>query len=126
LSSAEMVSRVYLALDELDVHNARITRLDHTKILDFQKENRIKAVKNAKEKAGYILQAIGKSAGDPLQVNEGENWVEHQQPGGRMDFREASNSMMLTKYGADKGADEDLSIRKIKIRSGFNVKFEIR
>lgn len=125
LSSAEMVSRVYERLDKLDVHHARITRLDHSKILEHQKENRIKAIKAAKDKAEYLLAAVGQSAGAPLQISEGENWVDNGPQGPRPGamYRNAIQTMELA---GDAGADEDISIRKIKIRSGFQVKFEIR
>lgn len=122
VNSADVVGRVYERLDKLDVHSARISRLDHTKILDHQKENRIKAIKAAKDKAEYLLAAVGKSAGDPLQINEGENWVDNGPQGPRPMYRNAIQSMEMV----DAGGEEDISIRKIKIRSGFQVKFEIR
>ncbi len=122
VNSAEMLSKVYEQLDKLSVHDARITRLDHTRILEYQKENRIKAIKAAKEKADYILTAIDQKAGDPLQVLEGENWVEH----GMQEQRAGVFHNALKVSGLDAGADEDLSMRKIRIRSGFTVKFEIK
>jgi uncharacterized protein YggE len=124
LSTAEMVGKVYERLDLIDVHYARISRLDHTKILDFQKENRIKAMKAAKEKAEYLLSAIGKTAGNPLQVLEGENWVDNGPQGPRpgIMYKNAMQSM----ESFDKEVEEPISMRKIKIRSGYSVKFEIK
>lgn len=123
VGTADMVGKVYERLDQIDVDNARVSRLDHTKILDYQKENRIKALKAAKEKAEYLLAAVGKSAGDPLQVNEGENWVDNGPQNPRPMYRNAIQAFETAPGAAE---DEEISIRKIKLRSGFQVKFEIR
>lgn len=123
LSDADMISKVYERLDKIDAQDAYISRYTHSKILDYQKENRIKAMKAAKEKVEYLLSAVGQQAGPPLQISESENWVQDQPPVvyGRMTmmnaYQEKSAPMM------DSGSD--ISFKKIKIRSSFLVKYEI-
>lgn len=123
VSSADMVGKVYERLDKMNVHDARLTKLDHSQILELQKQNRIKAIKAAREKAEYLLNAIGHKPGAALQVNEGENWVEGSEQGPRPLYKNA-----IQAYGNDGmlNEDESISIRKIKIRSGVMVRFEIK
>lgn len=121
ISSVDVLGKVYERLDKMDAHDAYISKYTHSKILDFQKESRIKAIKAAKEKADYLLAALDQKAGTPLQIVETENYVQDQPP---IYYARAKNVAMA--YESDKaGEEQEISFKKIKIRSGFLVKFEI-
>lgn len=119
VSSAETVGRVYEKLDKMNAHDAYISSFKHSKILDYQKENRIKALKAAKEKVDYLLAAVGQQAGLPLQINEYDNYVQEAPMQPRY---MAKNAVMA--YDANQ-AGEEISFKKIKIRSSIMVKYEI-
>ena len=70
VADAEMVRKVFKELDRLEIENARIDRVSHSKEIEFRKEQRIKAIQAAKEKADYLLGAIGEKAGSALVVLE--------------------------------------------------------
>lgn len=123
VAGTDMLAKVYERLDKMNAHDAYISRYTHSKILDYQKENRIKAVKAAKEKAEYLLAALGKKAGAPLQIVETDNYVQDQPPvvyGRAMAYMNVAQN-----YENEKVAETELSFKKIKIRSGFLVKYEI-
>ena len=122
IGDADMLAKVYERLDRINAHDAYISRYSHSKILDFQKENRIKAVKAAKEKVDYLLAALGQQAGTPLQVMETENYVQDQPPVmyGRMAYKNVAQA-----YESDKQEESEISFKKIKIRASFLVKYEI-
>ncbi|PBQ33825.1 hypothetical protein CNR22_19240 [Sphingobacteriaceae bacterium] len=123
VGDAEMLSKVYEKLDKINAYDAYISRYTHSKILDFQKECRIKAIKVAKEKVDYILAAVDQKAGTPIQIMETENYVQDQPPVygyGRMD-KMAMNSVSV----GGNAESSDISFKKIKIRSGFLVRYEI-
>lgn len=119
ISNADMVNKVYAKLDKINVFDAYISNYTYSKIIEFTKENRIKAIKAAKEKADYTLAAIGQQAGQPLQINEIENYV--VQPMYAMKRNMLSNS--AAEY--DKSSEESIDFKKIKIKSSFLVKYEI-
>jgi uncharacterized protein YggE len=122
VQDASMVGKVYERLDRINAQDAYISRFTHSKILDFQKENRIKAIKAAKDKAEYLLAAVGKQAGNPLQVMETDNYV---QDGPQPPMYRARNSVQSMDFsGGDDG--HDISFKKIRVRSGFMVKYEIK
>jgi len=72
VADAEMVRKVFSELDRLEIEDARIDRVSHSKEVEFRKEQRIKAIQEAKEKADDLLAAIGEKTGGALVVKEGD------------------------------------------------------
>ncbi|HEY0976768.1 MAG TPA: SIMPL domain-containing protein [Flavobacteriales bacterium] len=70
VGDAEMVRKVFLELDRLQIEDARIDHVSHSKEVEFRREQRIKAIQAAKEKADYLLEAIGERTGAALKVEE--------------------------------------------------------
>jgi len=123
IGSAELLSKVYEKFDRMDVYDAFVSRYTHSKILDLQKENRIKAIKAAKEKVDYLLAAIGQQAGQAYQITESLNYVED---GSNSMPRAAYLNTMQSFNEADTNTESsEISFKKIKIRSSFLVKYEI-
>ncbi|MDI1354678.1 MAG: SIMPL domain-containing protein [bacterium] len=123
INNAELLSKVYERLDKMNAQDAFVSKYTHSGILELQKENRIKAIKAAKEKVDYLLSAIGQQAGQALQITESANYVEDgAYPMPRNAYLNASQSMA---DGNPAGDTQELSFKKIKIRSSFIVKYEI-
>lgn len=134
IAQADMLSKVYEKLDKMNAFDAYISKLSHSKITEFQKENRLKAIKAAKDKAEYLLAAIGKQAGQPLQVIEADNSVQntpysyynnYYYRGGRVGNAVQSYNSVNSVSDGNSGS-EDISIKKIKVVSSFLVKYEIK
>lgn len=122
VGGTDMIAKVYERLDKINAQDAYISRVTHSKILDFQKENRIKAMKAAKEKVEYLLGAVGQQAGKPLEIRELDNYVSEGPMYGK---RYMANNMAIQAYSDAGGAEPEMSFKKIKIRSSFQVKYEI-
>ncbi|MCA0431042.1 MAG: SIMPL domain-containing protein [Bacteroidetes bacterium] len=127
LNNVDILNKVYEKLDLINAHDAFISKLNHTKILDFQKENRIKAIKAAKDKAEYLLVAVGKQIGNPIQIIETENST-HNTPYNYYRGRSMANTVQsYNAYTSDAESNKhDISIKKIKVVSSFMVKYEIK
>jgi hypothetical protein len=124
VSSADMVGKVYERLDKINAYDAYISRLSHSRILEFNKENRIKAIKAAKEKVDYVLNAVGKQSGSPLQITETDNVVHNGLYG--PNYRAANNAQIFSSIDRiSNDVSEEIAIKKIKIVSSFLVKYEI-
>jgi len=126
VGNADMVTKVYERLDKINAHDAYISKLNHTKILEFTKENRIKAIKAAKDKVDYLAAAVGNQLGAPIQITETLNSVENNPHGyyynGRM-------SNAVQSYGGMENSEsvgDEISFKKIKIKASFLVKYEIK
>lgn len=125
VSDAATVGKVYLELEKLNIKDAFISKVGHSKIEALRKEARIAAIKDAKDKADYMLIAIGEQTGKPLIIKENaffDNTV----------TRLAANYGYLYEkdlsygtYGGSTGKEE-VQFNKIKINISIYVKFEIK
>lgn len=67
---AYMVGKVFEQLDKLNIQDAYISEVSHSKIKDYEKEVRINAIKDAKDRADYLLTAIDEKRGKAMEVYE--------------------------------------------------------
>lgn len=115
LSTASEVTRVFEMLHDNDIKEATISRVDHSKMDELRKEVRINAIKAAKDKATYLLEAIGQQPGKPLIVREEMG----------MPYR-ANMYSNVSFDAAAMGRQEETDFRKIKIQFSYYVKYEIK
>jgi len=113
------IAKLLDILDEVKAENAYISRLDHSKMDDFKKEVKIKAVKNAKEKANYLLGAVGEKTGKILFIQERDSYV---QPYVR---KMATLSLMDEKADTPSLNEQDISFQKIKLNYKVFARFAI-
>ena len=73
LSSAKEVAMVFEKLNDIKINNIYIEKVNHTKYNAIVKEIEIKAIKNAKHKADYLLHAIGETTGKSLIIRQNNN-----------------------------------------------------
>lgn len=70
VNSATLLSKVFAELDKLKIKEAFIQKVTHSKLDSLNKVIRVMAIKNAKEKADYLLSAINEKCGKALIVSE--------------------------------------------------------
>ncbi|MDD4193035.1 MAG: SIMPL domain-containing protein [Mangrovibacterium sp.] len=75
VSTTTELTRLWNILEEVEAQNAYVSRVDHSQMEDLKKEVKIKAVKNAKEKASYLLDAAGEKLGGVLFLQERESYL---------------------------------------------------
>ena len=109
-------------LDALNIYGSYIAKVNHSKILEYKKEVRIMAIKAAKEKADYLLEAIGEETGKALKVNELNQNMGYANTS--LNSRSMGHSIHKEKK---EGSDEVvIQFKKIKLRASIYVKFEIK
>jgi len=124
VSDALMVGKVFEALEKLEIADASIKRVSHTKIDSLRREVRINAIKAGKEKANYLLSAIGEQPGRPLIIRE-----ENQDPSDFRAFRGTviqRERMSNDSWSSGEPVQEEITFQKIKIRSAIYIKYEIK
>lgn len=127
VTDAKMVGLVFQQLDKLEISDAYIPKVSHTKIDSLRKEVRIRAIKTAKDKADYLLAAIGEQAGKPLLITE----VETPQALGHLAGVNVSSYQSTRMFGSydkdkDSGGEQEIQFKKIKIECVIYVKFGIK
>ncbi len=125
VKDAATVGKVYLEMDKLNIRDAFIEKVTHSKIEAYKKEVRIGAIKDAKDKADYLLNAIGESTGKPLVVVDQLNEIQpnHFSQYGYAKLDEISS--YDKNYGGSMGTDV-VQFSKIKIKMNIYVKFGIK
>ncbi|MBA3828278.1 MAG: SIMPL domain-containing protein [Taibaiella sp.] len=123
VSSADMTSRIFHDLEDINIKNAVVSKVDYYGKDVLKKELRIAAVKNAKIQAEYMLEAIGQTAGKPLYINENSN---NYMPYMNMAMSKRANvdNAQTDNTSADNG--DYIEFKKIKFSSTVNAKFEIK
>jgi uncharacterized protein YggE len=101
--------------------NADISRVAHSEIEKYRKEVKIIAVKAAKEKAGYLLEAIGESVGKPLMIQERESYDDVMPIA---NYRMKAMSAMADSEMAPEEMPE-LSFQKITLKYSVFARFAI-
>ncbi len=121
-SGTDELAKVWDVLDEVDALNAYIKRVDHSKIEEFKKEVKIKAIKNAKEKASYLLEAVDQEVGKALFIQEREIYQPEFNPRATMLYNASYKDMK------DEAVEQEpeISFKKIKLSYKVFARFAIQ
>lgn len=104
-------------IDDKGIEYVNIERVEHSKIKDFRKEIKVKALQAAKEKATYLLESIDEKVGEVLLIEELDDQYHSPQP------MYANMRMMKT---ADDMSMEDSSLEYQKIKLSYKMKAAFR
>jgi uncharacterized protein YggE len=109
-------------LDKEYISQIRITKTSNKDIQKLRREVKIEAIKAAKAKAKYLLEAIDEEVGslitvDELQFSDNTNWYGHQES------NVMSNSVMS--YSKTRGEYME-NVPEIKLRYEIKTQFEIK
>lgn len=110
VSDAKTVGKVFNELEKIEITDAFISRVSHTKLDSLRKDVKIMAIKAAKEKADYLLAAIGEKTGKPLYIRENPQTVVMSGGYANSNFDDNKN---------------EIQFQKIKLTSSIYVKFTI-
>ena len=121
LSTAVQVGSVFEKLDELKIQDAYISKTEHSEIVKLRKQLRIDAIKAAKEKADYLLEAIGEVTGHALEVRENEPSY----------YNTRLNNIQSYNFAEERSLSKadalpEIGFQKIRLETSIYVKFEIK
>ena len=121
-------------MDSLGISKAFVSKYSHSKMDEYKKQIKINAIKAAKEKATYLLEAIGEKSGKAINIEEKSGLVSIDD--GIRNGREynnntsTSNSWAQTRYmisdGDDGGSEKIIGDKTIKLNYSINAEFAIQ
>jgi uncharacterized protein YggE len=120
LANLYKLDNIMSRLDERGTQYANISRVEHSKIKEFKKEIKIKALQAAKDKATYLIEGIGEKLGEALEIKEVDEGNYYPQP--QMMMR--ANAAMMD--AAAPAPDSNIDIQKIKISYKMYALFRIK
>ncbi len=125
VTDATVLGKIFMELDKLEINDARISKVSHSKLDSLKREVKIAAIKVAKQKADYLLGAIGEHTGKPIIVRDSEPTYYSGETNIYVNNSySASNYSDATKLKSEE--DNTLQFQKIKITSSTYVKFSIK
>ncbi len=116
-------TKVFIYLEQLEISNASVERVDHSKKEIIKNLVRAKAITNAKEQAIAMIAPLNQSIGNAIQISDNE------------DYNNGNNNLLQGRAGGiseagyifeNKGNENNLpniEFDKIKISANINVKF---
>lgn len=119
---ADKLDGILSKVESRGVQYANIARVDHSKKEEFKKQVKINALKAAKDKATYLLEAVDQKLGQVLEIREVEDNINYPQPM----FAKANVRMYAAAESADAVQDSDVQYQKIKINYRMQAAFEIK
>lgn len=117
LSDLKKLDQILDGVDAKGIQSTGIQRYDYSKMEELKRELKIKALKNAKEKATYMVAALDGNLGNVLEIQDGGDNM--QQP---VMYR----AYAMKAEGADEMGGADLDFKKIKLSFTVNTVFEIK
>jgi len=120
---AKTVVKVFRELDKLGISNISVSKLDHSKIIDYRKEVKVNAIKAAKEKAEALTTAINQTIGRAIYINENSS-PDYTPLRGQ--YLNMSVQMSTEQPPAEEKAEPDIQFEKIKIEYTVFVRFELK
>jgi uncharacterized protein YggE len=127
----QQVAQLYSVMDSLGISGAYISKYSHSKMDEYKKEIKVKAIAAAKDKAVYLMAAIGEKAGKAVSVTERNGFVVVDD--GMMNrYRSNSYSQSNTAYGhidnySGLESDKETMVgdKTIKLHYDIDAEFEI-
>ncbi|MBE9466048.1 SIMPL domain-containing protein [Dyadobacter subterraneus] len=122
IDRADKLDAILSKVESRGIQYANIARVDHSKKEEFKKQVKINALKAAKDKAAYLLEAVDQKLGPVLEIREVEDNINYPQPM----YAKANMRMMAASESADAVQDSDVQYQKIKISYRMQAVFEIK
>lgn len=121
LATTKKMDELVQKMDDEATESFFIEKVSHSKIEEFKKQLKLQAVKNAKDKAIYLADAINEKAGEALTINEPNEINNFPQP-------MYANRMMKMAEASDAGNDQapNIDFKKIKLQFEVNVVFALK
>jgi uncharacterized protein len=123
LSTSKKMDELVEKLDDDATQNFAIARLSHSKIADYRKQLKIQAVKAARDKGGYMAEAIGEKLGEAVTITEPDEHMPMEMYRGV-----ASNAyayVMKDKDGVEDG-EKGVGFKNIKLRYEVKAVFALK
>lgn len=113
------INQIMSAVDPKGIEYSNIESYDYSGIERLKKELKIKALQSAKNKASYLVEGIGETLGNPLDIQEINNEY-YPQPMYR------ANAMMKNEVSDAPAEMPDIDFKKIKLNYQMRAVFEIK
>jgi uncharacterized protein YggE len=122
VSTPAKIDEVLNKVNAESIYSVEIRNYSHSKIEEYKKQLKIQAIKAAKTKATYLLEAIGEKVGSALEIND----YDYNQGGFYMANAQVSNNEYKQYNSAEADQYSAAGFQKIKLQFQINAVFAIQ
>lgn len=124
VADAVTVSKVFMKLEELELSNAYIDRVNHTELENIRNAVKAKAIEHTKTSAQAMVKSVGQTIGPALFIAENDTAIKDDElRHNRLLVRGFSEDNMAGKY---KYETAKLEFEKIRISASVTVNFILK
>lgn len=131
--NSQQVYMLYSVMDSLGISKAYVSKYSHSKMDEYKKQIKINAIKAAKEKATYLLEAIGEKAGKAISVDEKTGFVSVNDGTDNYErnfrgnvYNTISQSTAYGHTSSDESSENTIGDKTIKLNYSVNAEFAIQ
>ena len=115
--NAADIDKLVNMLDDNSTQNMQIIKTTHSKMEEYRKEVKVKALQAAKAKAHYLCESIGEKVGHAIYIQEIESGSIQPM------YKNMRSNMAMD---AESSANEGIDFQKITIRYEMQAQFAIQ
>jgi uncharacterized protein len=115
VSNLYKINEILSGVDSRGVQYTTISKYSHSKIEQYRKEIKIKALQAAKDKASYLLASINEQIGEVLQIQELGD-----------DIPQPYEGRVYAMGKAEDNASPEIGFKEIKLRYEVRAIFKIK
>ncbi|QPH41606.1 SIMPL domain-containing protein [Pedobacter endophyticus] len=116
VSDLNKFNAIIEAIDAKGIASTNIESYDYSKIESLKKELKIKALLAAKEKAAYMVEALGDKLGSVIEIQDGGDNI----------VQPVYRNYMMKSAMAEADTAPEIDFKKIKLNFTVNAVFEIK
>jgi uncharacterized protein YggE len=116
---AQTAGKVIVELQKLSISNITIDHIDNSKIEDFRKEVKVKAIQVAQEKARELSEAVHQTIGRAIFIQEFNNNPFNP-------TQSKSLNLMVRGILSHADSEPEIEFEKIKLEYSILVRFELK
>lgn len=121
VADAVTAGKVIAALKNIGISQVSLERVENSKIEEYKEEVRAMAIKNAKEKAKNLTQAIGQSIGKAIYIYSEDNNYRPYQNNFRVAYSVKSDTVEAEETGIP-----DIQFENLELEASVRVRFELK
>lgn len=122
VDKADKLDGILSRIDSRGLQNAYMGKVEHSQKEELKKQVKINALKDAKDKAGYLLTSIDQKLGNPIEIRELDENNYYPQPV----YKAAMMRANFESADAQSVPDSDIEFKKIKLSYRMHAIFEIQ
>ena len=121
LTSAADVRHAFTVLGDMGISTVSLRSVSYSKIAEVRNEVRVESMKNARDKAAMLAEAVGQNIGDCIRINDYSRDATEESVSA---YNMRAMKMMANADGmVDEDADDSLEFKPIKVTANVNARF---